>query len=70
MIMTSEKGPKKVMYWENEYSTTFEELTKSRKSRGQWKRKTEAKEIHYQEVLKVKVALQNSIQVLEHQLFQ
>ena len=45
-----------------------EELVKCRKSRGQWKRKAEAKEIHYQEVLEEKTALQKTTQVLEHQL--
>ena len=33
-----------------------------------WKRKAEAKEIQYQEVLEEKTALQKDIQVLEHQL--
>ena len=33
-----------------------------------WKRKAEAKEIQYQEVLEEKMALQKAIQVLEHQL--
>ena len=46
----------------------FEELVKYRKSRGQWKRKDEAKEVQYQEVLEEKIALQKAIQVLEHQL--
>ena len=45
-----------------------EELSKCRKSRGQWKRKAEAKEIQYQEVLEEKIALQKDTQVLEHQL--
>ena len=44
-------------------------MTKCRKSQGQWKRKTEAKEIQYLKVLKEKTALQKAIQVLEHQLF-
>ena len=48
----------------------FEELSKCRKSRGQWKRKAEAKEIQYQEVMEEKTALQKAIQVLEHQLLQ
>ena len=48
----------------------FEELSKCHKSRGQWKKKAEAKEIQYQEVLKEKKALQKSIKVLEHQLIQ
>ena len=46
----------------------FEELSKCRKSRGQWKRKAKAKEIQYQEVLEEKTALQKNTQVLEHQL--
>ena len=45
-----------------------EELSKCRKSQGQWKRKAEAKEIQYQEALEEKIALQKAIQVLEHQL--
>ena len=45
-----------------------EELSKCRKSQRQWKRKAEAKEIQYQDVLKEKTALQQAIQVLEHQL--
>ena len=56
------------MYWENEHSTTSEELTKCRKSRGKWKRKIEAKEIQYQEVLEEKTTLQKATQVLEYQL--
>ena len=55
---------------ERENFTTFEELTKCRKSRGQRKRKTKAKEIQYQEVLEEKIALQKATQVLEHQLLQ
>ena len=46
----------------------FEELSKCRKSRGQWKKKAEAKEIQYQEVLEKKTALQKDTQVLKHQL--
>ena len=42
------------------------ELSKCRKSQGQWKRKAETKEIQYQEVLEEKTALQQAIQVLEH----
>ena len=45
-----------------------EELMRCCKSRGQWKRKTEAKGIQYQEVLEEKTALQKTTQVLEHQL--
>ena len=46
-----------------------EELSNCRKSWGQWKRKAEAKETQYQEVLEEKIALQKDTQVLEHQLF-
>ena len=45
-----------------------EELSKCRKSRGQWKKKAEDKEIQYQEVLEKKTALQKDTQVLKHQL--
>ena len=48
------------MYWENEHSTTSEELTKCHKSRRQWKRKTEAKEIQYQELLEEKIVKSHS----------
>ena len=51
------EAQEKAVYWENEHSTTFEELTKCRKGWGQWKRKTEAKEIQYQKVLEEKIAL-------------
>ena len=44
----------------------FEELEKCRKSRGQWKRKAEAKVVQYQEVLEEKTTLQKAIQMLEH----
>ena len=47
----------KASYWQSEHSMVFEELVKCRKSQGQWKRKVEAKEAHYQEVLEEKIAL-------------
>ena len=56
------------MYWKKKHSTTFKELTKYCKSRGQWKKKAKAREIQYQKVLEEKTALQKATQVLEHQL--
>ena len=41
----------KTNHWKNEHSVVSEELSKCRKSRGQWTRKAEAKEIQCQEVL-------------------
>ena len=64
----AEEAQEKVVYWEREHSITSEELTKCRKSRGHWKRKTKAKKIQYQKVLEEKTALQKATQVLEHQL--
>ena len=58
----------KVCYWENEHFIVSEELSKCRKSRAQWKRKAEAKEIQYQQVLEEKTTFQKAIQVLEPQL--
>ena len=58
----------KAGYWKSEHSVVSEALTKCRKSQGQWKRKTEAKEIQRQKVLEEKTSLQKATQVLEHQL--
>ena len=60
----------KAGYWKNEHFVISEELIRCRKSRGQWKRKAEAKEVQYQEILREKIALQKTIQALEHRLFQ
>ena len=62
------KTQTKANHWENEYSVVSEELSKCRKSQGQWKGKAKAKEMQYQEVLKEKTTLQKIVQVLEHQL--
>ena len=56
----------KVDYWENKHSVVSEELVKCHRSRGQWKREVEAKEIQCQEMLKEKTAMQKAIHVLEH----
>ena len=66
--MQASKAQTKACHWENEHSVISEELSQCLKSRTQWKRKVEAKEIQYQEVLEEKTALQKAIQVLEHQL--
>ena len=55
----------KACHWEKEHSFISEELSKCHKSRAQWKRKAEAKEIQYQEVLEEKTTIQKAIQVLE-----
>ena len=44
-------------YWKNKHFVVFEELVKCRRSRGQWKRKAEAKEVQCQEVLEDKIVL-------------
>ena len=59
----------KASYWKNKHSVVFEKLSKCCKSRGQWKRKVESKEVQCQEVLEERTTLQKAIQVLEHQLF-
>ena len=51
----------KACHWEKEHSVVFEDLSKCRKSRAQWKGKAKAKEIQYQEVLEEKTALQKAI---------